>query len=218
MGTSIGVILGGVIAETLGWRYAFGILAVPGFIVAILFFWVKDYRTIKMLKTSHDGNQTVHVKMRVGDIAREFLHTSSILFTYLGYVENTFVTTALMNWLPSYFNRIDSLPMDMAGLKTSVVFLLLRDPGDGTGNPGRPPSPQPLIKEKAPCSKEQGAFSSTHPSYHSYLTENLYTVFPENHSPALITVVGKAGLLGESGKREGSMLKPERKMNVDPFP
>lgn len=37
MGTAFGVILGGVIAETLGWRYAFGILAVPGLIVAILF-------------------------------------------------------------------------------------------------------------------------------------------------------------------------------------
>jgi MFS family permease len=50
MGTAIGVILGGVIAETLGWRYAFGILAIPGLIVAILFFWVKDYKTVQMVK------------------------------------------------------------------------------------------------------------------------------------------------------------------------
>jgi MFS family permease len=124
MGTAIGVILGGVIAETLGWRYAFGILAIPGLIVAILFFWVKDYKTVQMVKTTHEGAQAVQVKMKIADIVREFLHTPSVLFTYLGYVGNTFVTTGLMNWLPTYYHRVDGLPMDKAGLKTSVVFLL----------------------------------------------------------------------------------------------
>jgi len=124
MGTAIGVILGGVIAETLGWRYAFGILAIPGLIVAILFFWVKDYKTVQMVKTTHDGAEAVQVKMKFADIVREFLHTPSVLFTYLGYVGNTFVTTGLMNWLPTYYHRVDGLPMDKAGLKTSVVFLL----------------------------------------------------------------------------------------------
>jgi MFS family permease len=124
MGTAIGVILGGVMAETLGWRYAFGILAIPGLIVAILFFWVKDYKTVQMVKTTHEGAQAVQVKMKIADIVREFLHTPSVLFTYLGYVGNTFVTTGLMNWLPTYYHRVDGLPMDKAGLKTSVVFLL----------------------------------------------------------------------------------------------
>ena len=124
MGTAIGVILGGVIAESIGWRYAFGILAIPGLIVAILFFWVKDYKTVQMLKTTHDGAKAVQVKMKFADIVKEFLHTPSVLFTYLGYVGNTFVTTGLMNWLPTYYHRVDGLPMDKAGLKTSVVFLL----------------------------------------------------------------------------------------------
>lgn len=124
MGTAIGVILGGVIAETLGWRYAFGILAIPGLIVAILFFWVKDYKTVQMVKTTHDGAKAVQVKMKFADIVKEFLNTPSVLFTYLGYVGNTFVTTGLMNWLPTYYHRVDGLPMDKAGLKTSVVFLL----------------------------------------------------------------------------------------------
>jgi MFS family permease len=124
MGTAIGVILGGVIAETLGWRYAFGLLAIPGLIVAILFFWVKDYKTVQMVRTTHDGAQAIQVKMKFADIAREFLHTPSVLFTYLGYVGNTFVTTGLMTWLPTYYHRTDGLPMDKAGLKTAVVFLL----------------------------------------------------------------------------------------------
>jgi len=120
MGTAIGVILGGVIAVKLGWRYAFGLLAIPGLIVAILFFWVKDYKTVMITKKAGAGA----IKMGWKDIAREFLHTPTVIFTYVGYVGNTFVTTALMNWLPSYFNRIDGIPMDKAGIKTSVVFLL----------------------------------------------------------------------------------------------
>jgi MFS family permease len=124
MGTAIGVILGGVIAEKFGWRYAFGLLAVPGLILAILFFWVKDYKTVQMVKTTHDGAQTVQVRMKFKDIVREFLNTPTVLFTYLGYVGNTFVTTGLINWLPTYYHRMDGLPMDKAGLKSSVIFLL----------------------------------------------------------------------------------------------
>lgn len=120
LGTALGVIIGGAIAENLGWRYAFGLLAIPGMVVAILFFWVKDYKTVRIQKQSGAGT----VNMKWQDIAREFLTTPSVLFTYMGYVGNTFVTTALMNWLPSYYNRVDGLPMDKAGLKTSVVFLL----------------------------------------------------------------------------------------------
>jgi len=123
-GTAVGVILGGVIGETLGWRYAFGIMAIPGIIVAILFYWVKDYKTVAITKRDHSADGLVHKKMKFWDIVKEFAGTPSVLFTYLGYIGNTFVTTALMTWLPTYYHRVDNLPMDKAGIKTSVVFLL----------------------------------------------------------------------------------------------
>lgn len=123
-GTAIGVVLGGVIAVKLGWRYAFGIMAIPGLIVAILFFWVKDYKTVDILKKVGEAGSLSYVKMGFKDIAREFLHTPSVLMTYLAYIGNTFVTTGLMNWLPTYYSRTEGLPMDKAGMKTSVIFLL----------------------------------------------------------------------------------------------
>ena len=46
LGSAIGVLLGGIIATKLGWKHAFGIVAVPGMIVAILFLFVKDYKTV----------------------------------------------------------------------------------------------------------------------------------------------------------------------------
>ena len=125
MGTALGVVLGGIIAESLGWRYAFGLTALPGLAVAILFFWVKDYQTAEIVKSGISPDpDSAAAKMKFRDIANEFLKTPSVILTYLGYVGNTFVTTALITWLPSYFNRVDNLPMDKAGMKTSVIFIL----------------------------------------------------------------------------------------------
>ncbi len=125
LGSAIGIVLGGIIAETIGWRYAFGLTAIPGLFVALLFFGVKDYKTADIVKSNVAADQTgLSTKMNFWDIANEFLKTPSVLFTYMGYVGNTFVTTALITWLPTYFHRVDNLPMDKAGMKTSVVFLL----------------------------------------------------------------------------------------------
>src|SRR4030066_1448300 len=48
LGTAIGVFLGGMIATHLGWKHAFGLVALPGMIVAILFLFVKDYKTVDL--------------------------------------------------------------------------------------------------------------------------------------------------------------------------
>jgi MFS family permease len=38
MGTAIGILLGGIIATHWGWRHGFGLVALPGLIVAVAFF------------------------------------------------------------------------------------------------------------------------------------------------------------------------------------
>ena len=48
LGSAIGVLLGGIIAVRLGWKHAFGIVAIPGLIVSILFLFVKDYKTVDL--------------------------------------------------------------------------------------------------------------------------------------------------------------------------
>jgi len=125
MGSAIGIVLGGIIAESIGWRYALGLTALPGFLIALLFFWVKDYQTVEIVKSGiAKTRDAIKSKMKFGDIANEFIKTPTVIFTYLGYVGNTFVTTALLTWLPTYFHRVDNLPMDKAGMKTSVIFIL----------------------------------------------------------------------------------------------
>jgi len=124
LGSALGIMIGGIIAVKLGWRYAFGIMSVPGIIVAALFFRVMDYKTIAVHKTTNIAGKQISIKLGFKDIAREILDTPSVLLTYLGYVGNTFVITGITYWLPSYYNRSEGLSMDAAGIKTSVIFLL----------------------------------------------------------------------------------------------
>ena len=81
LGSAIGVLLGGIIAVRLGWKHAFGIVAIPGLIVSILFLFVKDYKTVDL--SFIDKNRNV-VKMERKDIIKEFISKPSVLFTYFG--------------------------------------------------------------------------------------------------------------------------------------
>ena len=51
LGIAVGIAVGGYVAHHWGWRHAFGLVALPGAIVAILFFFVKDYKTVELVKT-----------------------------------------------------------------------------------------------------------------------------------------------------------------------
>ncbi|MCD6571415.1 MAG: MFS transporter [Deltaproteobacteria bacterium] len=123
LGSAIGIILGGYIAARFGWRHAFGIVALPGFVIAILFFFVRDYKTVNLEKTvdKRDDNKQ---RMKRMDIIRQFTHTPSLLLTYIAFAGCTFLSTAYLSWLPTYFYRIDGIPMEKAALKSSAVMVL----------------------------------------------------------------------------------------------
>jgi len=122
LGSALGVGIGGIIATRWGWKHAFGLVALPGFVLAILFFFfARDYRTVKLEKQS-DSNSTAGA-MKSVDILRSFLQAPSLLFTYVACAGNTFLSTAFLTWLPSYFNRYSNLPMSQAGLKSASVLV-----------------------------------------------------------------------------------------------
>lgn len=122
LGSAVGIALGGFIAARYGWRHAFGIVALPGLIVALLFFTVKDYKTVDLIKSDNNPSQKEELKKK--DIIKKFITTPSLIFTYLGFSGNVFVTTSLLSWLPTYFHRIYDLPVEKASIKASIVMLL----------------------------------------------------------------------------------------------
>ena len=121
LGSAIGVLLGGIIAARLGWKHAFGLVAVPGLIIAILFLFVKDYKTVDLSFLDKNRNK---IKMEKRDMVKEFISRPSILFTYLGITAVVFVTTSMLTWLPTYFEKMRGITPESAGKMASSVMVL----------------------------------------------------------------------------------------------
>lgn len=120
LGSALGIAIGGFIAANYGWRHALGIVALPGLIIAFLFFFVRDYKTVEL---EVNDSTNVH-KMKKLDIIREFSRKGSLILTYFGFAGCTFVTSSLLIWLPSYYNRIENLFIQQASIKASIIMLL----------------------------------------------------------------------------------------------
>jgi MFS family permease len=121
LGSAIGVLLGGIIAVKLGWKHAFGIVAIPGMIIAILFLFVKDYKTVDLSFFDKSRNR---VKMEKADIVKEFISKPSVIYTYFGMAAVVFVTTSMLTWLPTYFEKVRGIPQQTAGQMASAVMML----------------------------------------------------------------------------------------------
>jgi MFS family permease len=121
LGSAIGVTMGGIIAQTLGWKHAFGLVAFPGLIIAILFLFVKDYKTVDL---SFVNKMNDKVKMKAKDIYREFITKPSLILTYFGMAAIVFVTTAMIVWLPKYFQIERNLDPKTAGSLAGAVMVL----------------------------------------------------------------------------------------------
>jgi MFS family permease len=121
LGSAIGVLLGGIIAVKIGWKHAFGIVALPGLVVSILFLFVRDYKTVDLSFVDNNSNL---VRMERKDMIREFVSKPSVLFTYFGIASVVFVTTSILTWLPSYFEKVRQIPQEKAGQMASMVMLL----------------------------------------------------------------------------------------------
>ena len=81
---------------------------------------IRSYYEEKVSK----GKDKVTEKMSFRDIVREFTSKPALLLTYLGITSVVFVTTSLLTWLPTYFNRTQQLTEAQAGTKASLVMLL----------------------------------------------------------------------------------------------
>ncbi len=122
LGSALGIVLGGLIADRFGWRHAFGIVALPGLVLALLFFSIKDYKTVDLVKSTR--NRLHKIRMNRRDTLRQFIQPKSLVFNNLAFAANVFVTTALMSWLPTYFRRTEGLSMTSAGGKAGAILFL----------------------------------------------------------------------------------------------
>ena len=121
LGSVLGVVLGGFIAERWGWQAGFGAVGVPGLFLALLFLLiVRDYKTVALPVASVAG---VNAR-RDRAVAAELLRPRTALDHLHRRRPQLVVASTTWAWLPSYFNRYYGLAPDQAGLKAGLVVLV----------------------------------------------------------------------------------------------
>jgi fucose permease len=62
--------------------------------------------------------------MEKKDMIKEFISKPSVLLTYLGMAAVVFVTTSMLTWLPTYFEKMRGVSQESAGKMASSVMVL----------------------------------------------------------------------------------------------
>ncbi len=117
IGGTLGIILGGVIAEKTGdWRTPFYIFAVPGIILGGVAFFMPDYASIKNKKLA--AEKWTNLK----DIASLF-KIKSYTIACLGFGLWMFLIFGVMSWLTALFMREYNIALDKAGIIVGLIVL-----------------------------------------------------------------------------------------------
>ena len=121
VGSVLGVVLGGVIATNWGWQAAFGVVGIPGLLLALLYLLVRDYRTVEF--ASEPGLKRRNAVQGAHQIARAIFRPKTMLWVCLGAAAQLIVVSTIWAWLPSYLNRVHGMAPDQAALKSALVVL-----------------------------------------------------------------------------------------------
>jgi predicted MFS family arabinose efflux permease len=123
-GSVLGVFLGGILAVQFGWRWSFGVMAIVGLVLVVLYaLFINDK---KLARHQHPGNvptgQSITTKRAK---LRTLVSTPSVICAYVASGLQLFVAGSLFAWLPSYLNRAYGLAPDKAGIAAAGFILLM---------------------------------------------------------------------------------------------
>jgi MFS family permease len=116
LGAAAGVILGGLISAKMGWRAPFLFFAIPGVILGIMAFFMKDYKTVDDTGTQ-GGIKNFFIALR------NVLRLPTMRWYYLALGIAVFMTSSVLVWLPSLMMRMLNISEAKAGLLFGAIGL-----------------------------------------------------------------------------------------------
>jgi len=116
-GSVLGVMLGGLIAARWGWKAGFGIVGVPGLVLAGLYMFVRDYQAPELATNGPTG------LMKARGIARELFRARSGVAAYFAGAMQLITTSTILAWLPSFFNRVYGVPADRSSIWAAGIIV-----------------------------------------------------------------------------------------------
>ncbi|MDM3888822.1 MFS transporter [Pseudomonas sp. BCRC 81390] len=115
-GSVLGMAMGGVLAQHLGWRWAFAGMALFGLVLAALYpLIVKEARIAPRCAQPAQGKACRPL--------RSLYDSRSVIAAYVGSGLQLFVGGTVIVWMPSYLNRYYAMGTDQAGAIAAVIVL-----------------------------------------------------------------------------------------------
>ena len=110
VGTTLGLVMAGIIAEAYGWRVAFILLGIPGVLIALL---------VKLtVKDPPRGNYEPQSEMRHDSFAtslKRLVRRPAFVQVTLAYSIGLFCVYGIAAWLPTFYVRVHGLSLSEVG-------------------------------------------------------------------------------------------------------
>jgi MFS family permease len=122
LGAGLGLAVAGHLTLRYGWRSAFGVMALPGFVLAGMMLFAPDYKTIKV-----DADEVREVKPGPLQTLRFILGNRTLLLIYLVQLPISFYLYSIATWATAFYMRAYHLNVSQAtrliGITTLVATL-----------------------------------------------------------------------------------------------
>ena len=123
-GSVLGMALGGFMAQHLGWRWAFGGMALFGLLLATLYpIIVRESRISPKGVADAASKAAAKAADKVTRPLRTLYSTRSVIGAYVGSGLQLFVGGTVIVWMPSYLNRYYGMDTDKAGAMAATIVL-----------------------------------------------------------------------------------------------
>ncbi len=117
-GVLIGFLTGGYLNQRLGWRTAFFVVGLPGILFSLLFYvTVKEPR-----RGATDTDITTNEPPSFREVLKLLYSTKTFVFLALASALNVFCIYGLINWAPSFLQRLHGMKSSEVGLLLGLIY------------------------------------------------------------------------------------------------
>jgi predicted MFS family arabinose efflux permease len=116
-GMMLGMAFAGRLGETLGWRWTFVVLGLPGIVLALII----RLTLREPARGALDATRDEPVRISLGQALNTLWRCSTYRLLLLLSVLNVFVYAGLSQWWPSFYTRVHGLSMSSVGVSLGVA-------------------------------------------------------------------------------------------------
>ena len=118
LGVGLGILLAGHLAAEFGWRAVFGVLALPGILLAVAMLFAPDYKTRKV-----EARGSEEVKPGLRDTLRFIAGSRTLQLIYLAQLPITLYIMTCAIWGPTFFVREFQLSISAAATAIGIITI-----------------------------------------------------------------------------------------------